>query len=214
MNILNYQKTKFLKSYFKINDIKIQYGIEIAFIGYSNSGKSSAINALTNQKKLARFSKIPGRTQLINIFEVISGFRIVDLPGYGYADVPLLVKKKLEKMIYNYLEKRKQLKCLVLLMDIRHPFKVLDKKIINIAIHSKISILVLLNKCDKIKINQQKIQFDKVYKKLNLLLGDSFQMQLFSSYKKIGVKELKSNLNQWYKKYIVFENFKKIQKKL
>lgn len=206
MNILNYHKTKFLKSFSKITDIEFQDGIEIAFIGYSNSGKSSAINALTNQKKLARFSKIPGRTQLINFFEVVSGFRIVDLPGYGYAQVPSLIKNKLKKIIYNYLETRRQLKCLVLLMDIRHPLKLLDEKIINVAIHNKISILLLLSKCDKLKINQQKIQFYKVCKKLNLL-KDSFQVQLFSSSKKIGIKELKLNLNQWYEKYITLKNF-------
>ncbi|MBZ2279846.1 ribosome biogenesis GTP-binding protein YihA/YsxC, partial [Buchnera aphidicola] len=85
-------------------------GCEIAFFGYSNSGKSSVINALTNQKKLARSSKIPGRTQLINFFEVVSGFRIVDLPGYGYSTAPIYLKLKWCKLLYNYLEKRCPLK--------------------------------------------------------------------------------------------------------
>ncbi|ANZ22627.1 GTP-binding protein [Buchnera aphidicola (Diuraphis noxia)] len=206
MHLLNYHKTKFLKSYSKTNDIEIQDGIEIGFFGYSNSGKSSVINSLTNQKKLARFSKIPGRTQLINVFEVVSGFRIVDLPGYGYSEVPLFLKNKIKKMIYNYLEKRTQLKCLVLLMDIRHPFKVLDQDIINIAIYNKIFVLVLLNKCDKFKKNQQRIQLCKVYKKLHVLLKKSFQVQLFSSLKKIGIKELKLNLNTFYQKHIIIKN--------
>lgn len=206
MNLLNFHKTKFLKSYAKVADIDIQDGIEIAFFGCSNSGKSSAINALTNQNKLARCSKLPGRTQLINFFEVSSDFRIVDLPGYGYSKVSLLIKNKLKKIIYNYLKTRKQLKCLILLMDIRYPFKTLDQKIINIAMQNKIFVLVLLSKCDKVKIYQQNIQFKKVYEKLNLLLKNFFQIQLFSSHKKIGIRELEQKLNHWYNKYISFTN--------
>ena len=110
MSIINYNKTFFLKSISKISDINIEHGIEIAFIGYSNSGKSSAINFLTNQKKLARCSKKPGCTQLINFFQVISNFRIVDLPGYGYANCPISIKLTWERLIYNYLKQRKFLK--------------------------------------------------------------------------------------------------------
>ncbi|WAI03354.1 ribosome biogenesis GTP-binding protein YihA/YsxC [Buchnera aphidicola (Myzus persicae)] len=202
MNSLNYNKTKFFKSYSQIDEIEFQNGIEIGFIGYSNSGKSSAINSLTNQKKLARFSKTPGRTQLINFFEVVPGFRIVDLPGYGYANAPVLIKKKWQKRVYNYLEQRQQLRSLVLLMDIRRPLKKLDQKIIHIAIHHKISMLVLLTKCDKLVINEQKIQFKKVYEELKSL-SDSFQIELFSAYKKIGIKKLQLKLNHWYDKYFL-----------
>jgi len=199
---LNYKQTKFFKSYSKIHHIEIQDGFEIAFIGYSNSGKSSSINSLTCQKKLARFSKTPGRTQLINFFEVVSDFRIVDLPGYGYAKAPILVREKWEKIVYNYLEKREQLKGLVLLMDIRYPLKKLDYKIIDIAIRNNISILVLLTKCDKIKVHQQKIQLQIVYKKLCSLL-DNFQIELFSSTKKIGIKKLELKLNYWYNQNVM-----------
>jgi len=202
LKLLNYNKTHFLKSYSKITQIEIQDGIEIAFIGYSNSGKSSAINTLTNQKKLARCSKTPGRTQLINFFEVVSGVRIVDLPGYGYTQAPFLVREKWQKMVYCYLEKRDEIKGFVLLMDIRYPLKKIDQKIIRIAIHKKISIVVLLTKCDKMTIGEQTIQFNMVYKKLNSFL-DSFEIILFSSYKKIGVKKLQSSLNDWYNKYFI-----------
>ncbi len=205
MRSLNYKKTFFFKSYARVTDIEIQDGIEIAFIGYSNSGKSSAINILTNQKKLVRSSKTPGRTQLINFFEVISSFRIVDLPGYGYAKAPLLIRKKWEKKLYDYLENRDQIKGFVLLMDIRHPFKILDEKVINIAIKNKISVLVLLNKCDKITKNQQKIKLkivsEQLYSRLN-----SFKIELFSSFKKIGIKQLEFQLNYWYNKYMTFDN--------
>jgi GTP-binding protein len=200
LNILNYNKTFFLKSIAKISDIKIEHGIEIAFIGYSNSGKSSAINSLTNQKKLARFSKTPGRTQLINFFQVTSNFRIVDLPGYGYAKAPLSIKMNWQNMIYSYLKTNRSLKGLVLLMDIRYPLKNLDQDIINIALIYKIPILLLLTKCDKFTINNQNIQFRKVHKKLEKF-SNQLDIQLFSSLKKIGIEKLKSKLNYWYEKY-------------
>lgn len=200
MIILNYNKTFFLKSISNISDIQIEHGIEIAFVGYSNSGKSSAINALTNQKKLARFSKTPGRTQLINLFQVTSDFRIVDLPGYGYAKAPLLIKIKWQNMIYSYLKNSRSLKGLVLLTDIRYPLKILDQDIISMALNCKIPILLLLTKCDKFTINNQKIQFQKVHEKLEKFLNE-LHIQLFSSLKKIGIEKLKSKLNFWYEKY-------------
>ncbi|QFQ32245.1 ribosome biogenesis GTP-binding protein YihA/YsxC [Buchnera aphidicola] len=195
-----YNKTCFLKSVSKISDINIEHGIEIAFIGYSNSGKSSAINSLTNQKKLARSSKKPGRTQLINFFQVISNFRIVDLPGYGYAKCPMSIKLKWQKLIYNYLKKRKPLKGLVFLMDIRYPLKIYDQYIINIAINQNIPIFILLSKCDKLTLTQQKKQFQIVYTKLKIFLQD-VHIELFSSFKKIGISKLQSQLNIWYKQY-------------
>lgn len=197
MYSLNYKKTYFFNSYSEINSMPFKDSIEIAFVGYSNSGKSSAINALTNQKKLARCSKTPGRTQLINFFEVVSGFRIVDLPGYGYAKSSLSVKVKWQKTVSLYLNKRSSLKGLVLLMDIRYPLKILDQEVISIAINNNIPMLVLLTKCDKITFFKQKIQFQIVCDKLKMLL-DSVQIELFSSLKKIGIKKLIFKLNDWY----------------
>lgn len=200
MSIINYNKTFFLKSISNISDINIEYGIEIAFIGYSNSGKSSAVNALTHQKKLARCSKTPGCTQLINFFQVFSNFRIVDLPGYGYAKCPISIKLKWEKLIYSYLKQRKSLKGLVLLMDIRNPLKIYDQHIVNIALEKNIPIFILLTKCDKLTLSQQKIQFQIVYKKLQLFLKE-VHIELFSSLKKIGIKKLQSKLNLWYQEF-------------
>ncbi|QCI17241.1 YihA family ribosome biogenesis GTP-binding protein [Buchnera aphidicola (Aphis helianthi)] len=200
MSIINYNKTFFLKSAANLSDINIEHGIEIAFIGYSNSGKSSAINSLTNQKKLARCSKTPGCTQLINFFHVTSNFRIVDLPGYGYAKCPISIKLKWENLIDSYLKKRKLLKGLVFLMDIRNPLKVYDQNIINIALDQNIPTFILLTKCDKLTLSQQKIQFQIVYKKLKFF-SKEFNIELFSSFKKIGIKKLQSQLNTWYKEY-------------
>jgi len=183
-----------------VSDINIGHGIEIAFIGYSNSGKSSAINSLTNKKKLARCSKTPGRTQLINFFQVVSNFRIVDLPGYGYAKCPISIKLKWEKLIYSYLKTRKSLKGLVFLMDIRNPLKVYDQYIINIALDQNIPMFILLTKCDKLTLSQQKIQFQIVYAKLKVFLQE-VKIELFSSFKKIGIKKLQSQLNIWYQMY-------------
>ncbi|QIQ41440.1 MAG: YihA family ribosome biogenesis GTP-binding protein [Buchnera aphidicola (Aphis urticata)] len=200
MSIINYNKTFFLKSISQVSDINIEHGIEIAFIGYSNSGKSSAINSLTNKKKLARCSKTPGRTQLINFFQVVSNFRIVDLPGYGYAKCPISIKLKWEKLIYSYLKTRKPLKGLVFLMDIRNPLKVYDQYIINIALDHNIPMFILLTKCDKLTLSQQKIQFQIVYAKLKVFLQE-VKIALFSSFKSIGIKKLQSQLNIWYKVY-------------
>ncbi|QIE02122.1 ribosome biogenesis GTP-binding protein YihA/YsxC [Buchnera aphidicola] len=201
MIALNYNKTFFLKSYAKMTDIEIKDGVEIAFIGYSNSGKSSVINALTNQKKLVRFSKTPGRTQLINFFEVCSDFRMVDLPGYGYAKAPIFIQSKWQKIIYNYLKNRNEIKVFVLIMDIRHPLKKLDQKIIDIALNKKVFILILLNKCDKLKMAQCQKQFKIVYEQLRLFLH-SMEILLFSSYKKIGIQKCQLILNNFYNLYI------------
>jgi len=198
---LDYNKTFFLKSYSKIIDIDIHDGYEIPFLGYSNSGKSSVINALTNRKQLARFSKTPGRTQLINFFQVCPGFRIVDLPGYGYTQVPIFIKKKWQKIIVNYLKKRNQIKTFVLIMDIRYPLKKLDQNIINIAMKKKVFIIILLNKCDKLKMQNRQKQFNIVYKQLKLFLN-FFEVLLFSSHKKIGISQFKLILNNFYNTYI------------
>ena len=124
--LLNFRKVHFVTSAPDIRHLPNDGGIEIAFAGRSNAGKSSALNALTEQRQLARTSKTPGRTQLINLFELEPGKRLVDLPGYGYAQVPLDMKLKWQASLSEYLQRRESLKALVLLMDIRHPLKDLD----------------------------------------------------------------------------------------
>lgn len=125
--IINYQKATFLTSAPDIKALPADTGIEVAFAGRSNAGKSSALNTLTRQNGLARTSKTPGRTQLINTFALAENQRLIDLPGYGFAKVPLAVKEKWQKALSEYLMKRQSLKGIVVLMDIRHPLKDLDQ---------------------------------------------------------------------------------------
>ncbi|GAL07793.1 GTP-binding protein EngB [Photobacterium aphoticum] len=127
---LNYRNTKFITSAPSIRQLPTDAGVEIAFAGRSNAGKSSALNRITDQKNLARTSKTPGRTQLINMFEVVPGCNLIDLPGYGFAQVPLEMKLKWQESLGEYLQKRECLEGLVVLMDIRHPLKDLDQQMI------------------------------------------------------------------------------------
>lgn len=172
-------------------------GIEVAFAGRSNAGKSSALNTLTNQKSLARTSKTPGRTQLINLFEVADGKRLVDLPGYGYAEVPEEMKRKWQRALGEYLEKRQSLQGLVVLMDIRHPLKDLDQQMIEWAVDSNIAVLVLLTKADKLASGARKAQLNMVREAVLAFNGD-VQVETFSSLKKQGVDKLRQKLDTWF----------------
>lgn len=120
MPINLYSKAVFLKSAARVNQLPEDSGYEVAFAGRSNAGKSSALNCLTNNKNLARTSKTPGRTQLINLFSLDEQRRLVDLPGYGYAKVAMEVKLEWQKNLAHYLEARQCLRGLILLMDVRH----------------------------------------------------------------------------------------------
>ncbi len=172
-------------------------GIEVAFAGRSNAGKSSALNTLTNQKSLARTSKTPGRTQLINVFEIGDNKRLIDLPGYGFAKVPLEMKKKWQKALGEYLEKRESLKGLVVLMDIRHPLKDLDMDLIEWAVDSELPVLALLTKCDKLSQGKRSTEVLKVKKTLAELNGD-IRVQAFSSLKRTGSEQANTIICDWF----------------
>jgi len=172
-------------------------GIEVAFAGRSNAGKSSALNTLTNQKSLARTSKTPGRTQLINVFEIGDNKRLIDLPGYGFAKVPLEMKKKWQKALGEYLEKRESLKGLVVLMDIRHPLKDLDMDLIEWAVDSELPVLALLTKCDKLSQGKRSAEVLKVKKILAELNGD-VRVQAFSSLKRTGSEQANAVICNWF----------------
>jgi GTP-binding protein len=172
-------------------------GIEVAFAGRSNAGKSSALNTLTNQKGLARTSKTPGRTQLINVFEIGDNKRLIDLPGYGFAKVPLEMKKKWQKALGEYLEKRQSLKGLVVLMDIRHPLKDLDMDLIEWAVEGDLPVLALLTKSDKLSQGKRSAEVLKVKKVLDALNGD-VKVQAFSSLKRTGEEQANAVICNWF----------------
>ena len=189
-------KASFTISAPDIRRLPADTGIEVAFAGRSNAGKSSALNTLTNQRGLARISKTPGRTQLINVFEVAEDRRLIDLPGYGFAKVPLEMKKKWQKALGEYLEKRESLKGLVILMDIRHPLKDLDMDLIKWAADSELSVLVLLTKCDKLSQGKRSAEVLAVKKKLASLDAD-IKVQAFSSLKRTGSEQADKVICAW-----------------
>jgi GTP-binding protein len=192
-----YTKAKFFTSAPDIRHLKNDTGIEVAFAGRSNAGKSSALNTLTRQKNLARTSKTPGRTQLINVFELEEDLRLVDLPGYGFAKVPVAMKKKWQASLGEYLQKRKSLKGLVVLMDIRHPFKDLDQDLIHWAVDSNIPVLALLTKADKLKSGKRKATLLMAQEAAMAFMGD-VTVQTFSSLNKHGLPELERILDAWF----------------
>lgn len=195
----NYASCRFLLSAPDIRSLPVDNGVEIAFAGRSNAGKSSALNTLTNQKNLARTSKTPGRTQLINLFHVADNCRLVDLPGYGYAEVPQEIKRKWQRALGEYLQKRDSLKGLVVLMDIRHPLKDLDQQIIFWAVDAGLPVLILLTKADKLSSGAAKAQLNMV-REASLAFQGDVQVELFSSLKKTNVDKLKNKLDQWFSK--------------
>ncbi len=194
---IHYQNTHFITSAPDIRHLPADEGIEIAFAGRSNAGKSSSLNRLTNQKSLAKTSKTPGRTQLINLFKVTEGCHIVDLPGYGFAQVPLEMKKKWQQSLGEYLQKRQCLKGLVVLMDIRHPMKDLDQQLIVWAVECGIPVQVLLTKADKLKSGARKAQILKIRNDAKEFGGD-VSVDGFSSLSGIGVDILRAKLDAWF----------------
>lgn len=166
---------------------------EIAFVGRSNAGKSSAINTLSNRNRLAFVSKTPGRTQLINFFSLGEDRYLVDLPGYGFAGVPLAVKKHWEELLATYVGKRNSLAGLVLIMDARHPLKPLDRQMLAWFGPTGKPVHALLTKADKLSRNDAIQTLAKVKRELNAL-GSPASAQLFSSLNKTGVPEAEDTL--------------------
>lgn len=197
MSINLYSKALFLKSAARVNQLPEDFGYEVAFAGRSNAGKSSALNCLTGNKNLARTSKTPGRTQLINLFSLDAQRRLVDLPGYGYAKVAMGVKLEWQKNLAHYLETRQCLKGLILLMDVRHPLKDLDQMMINWAIDRELPVHILLTKSDKLSRSEVKNTVLKV-RQFYELAEHLVSVQSFSSVKREGIEELVSLLDSWY----------------
>lgn len=195
---VHYNTAKFNKSASKLHQCPEDVGAEVAFAGRSNAGKSSAINTLTNNGKLARTSKTPGRTQLINFFDLnVEGVRIVDLPGYGFAKVPIEMKQHWQQHLDEYLQKRQCLQGVVLVMDIRHPMKEFDHMMVNWCQNSHMPLHVLLTKSDKLKRGPAQSTLLTIRKELTQVLGDLVTVQTFSALKKQNVDQLRQRLDLW-----------------
>ena len=196
-----YTKAQYLLGVAEMKQLPEDTGFEVVFSGRSNAGKSSLLNAITANKQLARTSKTPGRTQLMNFFvldQEDSSRRLVDLPGFGYAKVSKAMKNRWQKVIYTYLEQRQCLAGVVLLMDIRHPLKPDDMILIDWAKRAQMPMHLVLTKADKLSKQQQIKAFSMVKKSVQDLGLSDFSLQVFSAVKKIGLNELYEVLNSWY----------------
>ena len=195
---LNYQTARFLTSAPTLAQCPPDSGAEVAFAGRSNAGKSSAINTLTRQKALARISKTPGRTQLINFFTLgdDADRRLVDLPGYGFAKVPEQVKLEWQRHLSDYLQRRASLRGLVLVMDVRHPLSEFDQTLLGWADDKGMRVHILLTKADKLKRGPAASALQQVRSRLREW-EDLVSIQLFSSLKGQGIEEAHARLDTW-----------------
>ena len=148
-----FKNTAFLFGITKHKNLPEDVGIEILLSGRSNAGKSSALNALTGNKKLARISKTPGRTTEINFFEVEDGFKLLDLPGYGFAKSGHSRRKDWGPLLGEYFENRKSLKAVLVFMDTRHPLKPIDLEMIELCESFDVPYIPVLTKSDKVSKN-------------------------------------------------------------
>ena len=191
---LQFNNANFLTSATNLSQCPPDTGAEVAFCGRSNSGKSSAINALTRKKSLARTSKTPGRTQMINFFSINESCRLVDLPGYGYAKVPTAVKQHWEKHLDDYLRARSCLKGAILLVDIRHPIKEFDETMIDWCLQVELPLHILLTKADKLKTGAQQNSLLSLRQRLS----QEISTQIFSAKDKKGLDLLEDKIREWF----------------
>lgn len=194
---ISYNSARFLISASRLEECPPDHGAEVAFAGRSNAGKSSAINCITTNGKLARTSKTPGRTRLINFFSLNrENCRLVDLPGYGYAKVSRDMKDDWQQHLGHYLNERRCLRGLVLVMDIRHPLTDFDQMMVEWCEHNQLPLMILATKSDKLKFGQAKTAMLSIGRQL-----ESYQyvkhLIMFSATKKMGVDECREALTDW-----------------
>jgi len=198
-----YQRAQYLLGANKLSQLPEDNGLEVAFAGRSNAGKSSAINRITSQKSLARTSKTPGRTQLINFFALGDDRYIVDLPGYGYAKVSEQIKIEWQKSLETYLRERESLQGLVLMMDVRHPFTDFDHQMVGWCKYAEMPLHILITKCDKLSRGAA----SKVLQQVRNTLAKEYEVvrespwataQLFSSLNGTGLEEAWTKLDEWF----------------
>lgn len=192
-----FQNAAFHISAHHLRDLPPASGIEVAFAGRSNAGKSSALNTMANHNRLAYVSKQPGRTQLINFFTLGDDKHLVDLPGYGYAKVPQSMRKHWQNVLARYLGERTSLAGLVLVMDSRRPLTTLDCQMLDWFSPRGNPIHVLLTKSDKLSRSDANMTLQKTRKTLTSTWGEQVSVQLFSSLKKQGVEEAEKIIGAW-----------------
>ena len=188
-----FQSARFVLSASQLRQLPADEGSEVAFAGRSNAGKSSALNAICAQTGLARTSKTPGRTQLLNVFTLDDGHRLIDLPGYGYAKVPEAMRDQWRKLIDQYLRERESLRGVVLIMDSRHPLKDFDRQMLTYCTEIGLPCLVLLAKADKLSRSEGAKTLTAVDKECKSS-GWAMQLQLFSAHAKTGVDDARTAL--------------------
>ncbi|VAW87444.1 GTP-binding protein EngB [hydrothermal vent metagenome] len=203
----NYNKAEFLNGIARLSQLPEDVGYEVAFAGRSNVGKSSALNAITNRRALARTSKTPGRTQQINLFTLDVERRLADLPGYGFAKVPNSVKKQWYALLETYLQTRASLRGIIVFMDVRRPFMEFDVRMLDWCTESGVPTYIVLTKSDKLKRGPALAMVNTVKKRVieeygvitprNGGLPEAIKVQLFSSLKKEGVAEVHAQLDYW-----------------
>lgn len=190
------QKSSFMLSAARVDQCPVDEGQEIAFAGRSNAGKSSALNALTHAS-LARTSKTPGRTQLLNFFRLDDQNRLVDLPGYGYAKVPIPLKQHWQHHLEAYLGSRKSLCGIFLMMDIRHPLTDFDRMMLDWSCASNMPLHILLTKADKLAFGAAKNALLAVQRDIKKQWQGQITIQLFSAPKRLGVEEGQQVIAEW-----------------
>jgi len=191
----SYQQVKFLTSAATLSQLPADRGREIAFVGRSNVGKSSVLNTLCHSQGLARTSKTPGRTQTINLFTVDQNRRLVDLPGYGFAKVPLQMKQRWQQTLAEYLQQRDSLCGLMLIIDCRLPLTVLDSQMLTWTTNANLPTHLLLNKADKLKFGAQQQALREICRKIDPTLVTA---QLFSAHTGLGLVDARKVLDRWF----------------
>lgn len=191
-----FSRATFFTTVNQLRDLPLHGGREVAFAGRSNAGKSSAINTLANHVRLAYTSKTPGRTQHLNFFDLGGNHFLVDLPGYGYAKVPLDIRTHWEELLSQYIQTRETLCGLVVIMDARHPLTQLDEQMLHWFQPTGKPVHVLLTKSDKLSRQQANTTLHRV--RLHLEQYFPFcSVQLFSSLKKTGMDEAEGVIANW-----------------
>ncbi len=188
-----FENIDFEKSISELNQSPEDIGSEVAFVGRSNAGKSTAINSITNRNSLAKTSKTPGRTQLINFFKINENSRFVDLPGYGFAKASKEKQKSWNRLVTDYIKYRQSLKGVVLIIDIRRGFGEMDLMFLDFYLPLNKQLHILLTKADKLSKQKQSLILNEAIGHY----GSIATIQLFSGTKKIGISEAQDQVTKF-----------------